>query len=112
MDDYYASPLSGIFVCDQKGRLIAFGKGATELSGYNEDELMGQDLGDALGLEVPGTDEEPHKVALEWGARVLNKPMTMRNSHGDVRDVHGDFFPAYDDDGGLLAVFTPPSRTA
>jgi hypothetical protein len=39
--------------------------------------------------------------------RVLGKTMTMRASDGQVRQVTGDFFPAYDDDGGLLAVFTP-----
>jgi hypothetical protein len=40
---------------------------------------------------------------------VLDKPMTMRLASGKVEPVTGDFFPAYDDDGGLLAVLTPRS---
>lgn len=109
MDDYFPSPLAGIFVCDQQGRVIAFGKGAQELSGFDEEELMGMDLSEALELRVPGEPnaDDPHKTALEWGARVLGKPMSMRVASGTVELVTGDFFPAYDDDGGLLAAFTP-----
>lgn len=107
MDDYYASPLAGIFVCDQQGRVLAFGKGAAELGGFTEQELMGRDLGEALDLQVPDSHEQPHETALEWGVRVLDKQMTMRTADGHTRAVNGDFFPAYDNDGGLLAVFTP-----
>lgn len=111
MDDYFPSPRAGIFVCDQQGRVLAFGRGARELSGFDEDELMGSDLGDGLELRVPDEPDQPapHATALEWGARVLGKPMTMRVASGRVEFVTGDFFPAYDDDGGLLAVFTPRS---
>ncbi len=111
MDDYFPSPLAGIFVCDQQGRILAFGRGARELTGFDEHELMGSDLADALELDVPSEPGQaaPHATALEWGARVLGKPMTMRLANGDVEPVTGDFFPAYDDDGGLLAVFTPRS---
>lgn len=109
MDDYFPSPLAGIFVCDQQGRILAFGRGARELTGFDEDELMGVDLAEALELRVP--DEpgaaQPHETALEWGARVLGKPMSMRSATGSIELVIGDFFPAYDDDGGLLAAFTP-----
>jgi PAS domain S-box-containing protein len=113
MDDYFTSPLAGIFVCDQQGRIIAFGKGAAVLVGFDEDELLGVDLAEALELRVEDDEEgeagEPHEVALEWGVRVLGKSMTLRASDGGIRQVTGDFFPAYDDDGGLLAVFTPRS---
>jgi PAS domain S-box-containing protein len=110
LDDYFPSPLAGIFVCDQQGRVLAFGRGARELTGFSEQELMGVDLADGLELRVPDEpDTQPHATALEWGARVLGKPMTMRVSSGDVTLVTGDFFPAYDDDGGLLAAFTPRS---
>ncbi len=111
MDDYFPSPLAGIFVCDQQGRVLAFGRGARELTGFDEHELMGGDLADVLELRVPDEPDgqQPHATALEWGARVLGKPMTMRVSNGAVEPVTGDFFPAYDDDGGLLAVFTPRS---
>lgn len=111
MDDYFPSPLAGIFVCDQQGRVLAFGRGAAELSGFSETELMGADLAEALELRVPDEPDapSPHATALEWGARVLGKPMTMRVAAGTTELVTGDFFPAYDDDGGLLAVFTPRS---
>lgn len=111
MDDYFPSPLAGIFVCDQEGRVLAFGRGARELTGFSEAELMGVDLGDALELRVPDepSAQEPHRTALEWGARVLGKPMSLRAASGSVELVTGDFFPAYDADGGLLAAFTPRS---
>ena len=111
MDDYFPSPLAGIFVCDQQGRILAFGRGARELTGFDEQELMGVDLAEGLELRVPDEPDapEPHATALEWGARVLGKAMTMRVARGTVELVTGDFFPAYDDDGGLLAVFTPRS---
>jgi PAS domain-containing protein len=111
MDDYFPSPLAGIFVCDQQGRVLAFGRGARELTGFDEHELMGGDLAEGLELQVPDEPGQPapHATALEWGARVLGKSMTMRVANGSVELVTGDFFPAYDDDGGLLAVFTPRS---
>ena len=109
LDDYFPSPLAGIFVCDQQGRILAFGKGADVLAGFDEDELMGVDLEEALELRVEGEEEHPHKTALEWGVRVLGKMMSLRAADGAVRTVTGDFFPAYDNDGGLLAVFTPRS---
>ena len=111
MDDYFPSPLAGIFVCDQQGRILAFGQGARELSGFNEAELMGSELGEALELLVPDEPgaHAPHMTALEWGARVLGKQMSLRLANDSTQLVTGDFFPAYDDDGGLLAVFTPRS---
>ena len=60
-----------------------------------------------IELREPGSEEQPHKTALEWGVRVMGRAMTMRRADGDTRTVTGDFFPAYDDDGGLLAVLTP-----
>lgn len=111
MDDYFPSPLAGVFVCDQQGRILAFGKGAAELVGFSEPELMGVDVSDALELRVEddAAATPPHATALEWGVRVLGKPMTLRAASGDIARVTGDFFPAYDHDGGLLAVFTPRS---
>lgn len=110
MDDYYPSPMAGVVVCAHDGRVIAFGKGAFELTGFGEQEMIGIDLADAFELRVDDAPAEaPHRTALEWGVRVLGKPMTLRSADGAVRKVTGDFFPAYDDDGGLLAVFTPRS---
>jgi PAS domain S-box-containing protein len=111
MDDYYPSPTAGIFVCDQQGRILAFGRGAYTLSGFSEQELMGADLDEALELRLDGDDSggdrEPVETALEFGVRVMGKTMTIRGADGQTRQVTGDFFPALDDDGGLLAVLTP-----
>ncbi|MBC7460602.1 MAG: PAS domain-containing protein [Thermoleophilia bacterium] len=109
LDDYFTSPLTGIFVCDQQGRILAFGKGAQEMCGFRELDLMGLDLAESLGLATPEEPDaqQPHKTALEWGARVLGKPMTLHTSSDMIVPVTGDFFPALDDDGGLLAAFTP-----
>jgi PAS domain S-box-containing protein len=109
LDDYFPSPRTGIFVCDSAGRVLALGRGAQELSGFREADLMGMDLAEGLDLALPDEPEaqQPHATALEWGARVLGKPMTLHTASGAIIPVTGDFFPALDDDGGLLAAFTP-----
>ena len=107
MDDYFPSPLAGIFVCDQQGRILAFGLGADTVSGFDEDELLGVPITEALELRADGEAADHVATAIEWGVRVMGKPMTLRHAEGEVRPVTGDFFPALDDDGGLLAVFTP-----
>ena len=48
MDDYYPGPNTGLVVCDQEGRILASGRGVFELTGYNESELMGHPVGDAV----------------------------------------------------------------
>lgn len=106
LDDFYPSPLSGMLVCDQQGRILGLGKGARELTGFDETELIGVDLEEALELRGD-EDKPPHRTALEWGVRVLGKQMTMRNADGTVLTITADFLPAYDHDGGLLAVLTP-----
>jgi hypothetical protein len=42
--------------------------------------------------------------------RRLNEQLQLRREPGTVKPVIGDFFPALDDDGGLLVALTP--RTA
>ena len=44
MDDYYPAPNTGFVVCDQEGRVLATGKGVFELSGWNEQDVMGADV--------------------------------------------------------------------
>ena len=46
--------------------------------------------------------------SLEWGVRVLNVPCTYRFA-GQDEDLPAvaDFFPACDEDGGLLVALTP-----
>jgi PAS domain-containing protein len=109
MDDYYPAPAAGLVVCDQQGRILAIGRGVYELTGWGEADLIGADLVDALGLAGFEPDKNPAKLALEWGVRRLNEELELRTRGGIHKPVKGDFFPAYDDDGGLLVALTPRS---
>ena len=110
MDDYYPAPAAGLVVCDQQGRILAIGRGVYELTGWGEADLIGADLVEALGLAGFDADRNPAKLALEWGVRRLNEDIELRTRAGIQKPVKGDFFPAYDEDGGLLVALTP--RTA
>jgi hypothetical protein len=93
-------------VCDSEARVIAAGRDIFELSGYKEQDLMGRNVVDALG--ITGFDgDSPAKVAIEWGVRRLGQQLELRSRAGTVKPVTGDFFPAYDEDGGLLVGLTP-----
>jgi PAS domain S-box-containing protein len=109
MDDYYPAPGTGFVVCDQTGRILASGRGIFELTGYSEDDLMGRDVVD--GFELSGFDpaKNPARLALEWGVRRLGEQLEVRTRTGHLKRVIADFFPAYDDDGGLLVALTPHS---
>jgi PAS domain-containing protein len=107
MDDYYPAPTTGMVVCDREGRILAIGRGVFELSGFPEPDLLGGDVVERLGLS--GFDEErnPAKLALEWGVRRLDERLELRTRSGKSKAVKADFFPAYDEDGGLLVALTP-----
>ena len=107
MDDYYPAPNAGFVVCDQEARIIASGRGVFELTGYGENELLGADVVDRLGLHGFENDRNPAALALEWGVRRLGEKLQIRTRSGQSKAVTADFFPAYDDDGGLLVALTP-----
>jgi hypothetical protein len=50
LEDYYPAPNTGFVVCDQEARVLAAGRDVFELSGYREQELMGRDEIEALGI--------------------------------------------------------------
>jgi PAS domain-containing protein len=102
LDDYYPSPNSGLVVCDRKGRVLAVGRGVFELTGYRDPDLMGQIVWDALAL-----DPAPGRLAIEWGVRRLGEQLELRTKAGHPKPVVADFFPAYDEDGGLLVALAP-----
>lgn len=106
LEDYYPGPNTAFVVCDRQVRIIAVGRGVLELTGYREQELLGHDLAGALGLGFPNGDD-PAALALEWGVRRLDQQLTLRMRSGTAREIVGDFFPAYDDDGGLLVALSP-----
>jgi PAS domain-containing protein len=107
MDDYYPAPNTGFVVCDQEGRVLAAGRGVFELCGYREQELLGTDLVERLGLNGWNGDRNPAAVALEWGVRRLGERLQLRTRAGQQKAITADFFPAYDEDGGLLVALTP-----
>jgi PAS domain S-box-containing protein len=106
LEDYYPRPTAGFIVCDRGGRIIAVGRGVLELTGYRERELLGRELKAGLGLAA-ANGEDPAAVVLEWGVRKLDQPLTMRTRSGATAPITADFFPAYDDDGGLLVALAP-----
>ncbi len=106
LDDYYPAPGAAFFVCDQEGRVIGCGRGSFELTGLDDERVIGRKVNDVLGLRFDGGDDHVGTV-LEWGVRALGKPVQV-NAEGDLpATATADMFPAYDDDGGLLLVLTP-----
>ncbi len=121
LDDYYPAPDAAFFVCDQQARVLDLGKGAFELTGLRDEDVIGRQVGDVLGLRwIDQSDTEPTPAAngagadpiattLEWGVRVLGRSVAV-HAEGDLpASAVADLFPAYDDDGGLLLVLTPRS---
>jgi PAS domain-containing protein len=107
MDDYYPAPNTGFVVCDKDGRILASGRGVFELSGYREQELLGANVVERFGLSGFAAGHDPAALALEWGVRRLGEQLELRTRAGQEKPVIGDFFPAYDEDGGLLVALTP-----
>lgn len=105
-EDYYPAPGTGFVVCDRDARILAAGRGVFELTGWREKELMGKEVVAALGLSG-FSGQNPASMALEWGVRRLGEQLTLRSRAGREKQVVGDFFPAYDHDGGLLVVLAP-----
>lgn len=106
-DDYYPAPTAGLVVCDQQGRILAIGRGVFELTGWSEQDLLGVDLVTGLGLSGFEEERNPAKLALEYGVRRLNETIELRAHSGHVKPITADFFPALDEDGGLLVALTP-----
>ncbi len=106
MDDYYPGPATGFLVCDHGRRILAIGRGIFELTGFRESELLGREVMEALGLDG-SEDPNPAELAIEWGVRQLDRKLPIKTRSGVRKDVRLDFFPAYDEDGGLLVGIAP-----
>ena len=98
---------AGFVACDSDTRVISAGKGVFELTGYGEGELLGKPLVEAFGLSGFSADSNPVSVVMEWGVRKLDQPLMLRHRSGREKAVRVDLFPAYDEDGGLLASLAP-----
>ena len=96
-------PAPGMLACDREGRILSAGRGVFELTGFAEGDLMGKDLREALALA--GEDgKDPVGTVLEWGVRQIDqRDDPAPAGPGLQKPVRCDFFPAYDDDGGMLA---------
>lgn len=107
LEDYYASPKTALIVCDKEQRILVAGHASFAVTGYEEGDLIGNHLIERLHLEgFP--DGDPAARSIEWGVRVLEVPCTYHfNGSTDDIPATADFFPAYDDDGGLLVALTP-----
>jgi PAS domain-containing protein len=99
-------PNAAFFICDQQARLIGAGRGARELTGLGDLDVIGRPVQEVLGLEFENGDDHIG-TALEWGVRVLDKPVVVHAEGDRPEAAKADIFPAYDDDGGLLLVLTP-----
>ena len=106
LDDYYPAPNAAFFLLDQQGRLIGTGRGARELTGLGDLDVIGRDAAEVLNLDFESGDDHI-ATALEWGVRVLDKQVVVHAEGDRPESAKADIFPAYDDDGGLLLVLTP-----
>jgi hypothetical protein len=61
---------------------------------------------DRFGLSGFEPEQNPAALALEWGVRRLGEKLRLRTRAGQEKAITADFFPAYDDDGGLLVALT------
>jgi PAS domain-containing protein len=102
LEDYYPAPGTGLVVCNREGRVLAAGRGVFELTGFSDGELLGHDVVAALSL----SDTSALELVREWGVRKLGQELSIRTKAGLEKRVVVDFFPAYDEDGGLLAALT------
>ena len=73
LEDYYPAPSTGFIVCDRDARVLAAGRGVFELTGFQEGDLMGRDVGDVLAL----SDAKPIGVVQEWGVRQLGLALEL-----------------------------------
>jgi hypothetical protein len=58
-------------------------------------------------FEENGGEQSPAALALEWGVRRFDQRLTLKTKVGVQKTVRVDFFPAYDEDGGLLVALAP-----
>jgi PAS domain S-box-containing protein len=111
MDDYYPAPSAGFVVCDAEARILAVGRGVFELTGYQEKDVLGKDVMEAFSLSGWDDGKNPSELSREWGVRRLGEKLDLRTRNGLTQPVTADFFPAYDDDGGLMVALARRAPT-
>jgi PAS domain-containing protein len=106
LDDYYPAPNAAFFTTDAKGKVIACGRGSFELTGLDDERVIGRDVKEVLGLRFDG-DADHVGTVLEWEVRKLGVDVEVRAQGDRPASATADIFPAYDEDGGMLLVLTP-----
>ena len=106
LDDYYPAPNAAFFILDQQGRLIGTGRGARELTGLGDLDVIGRPVQDVLNLRVRER-RRPRGDRARVGRARLDKAVVVHAEGDRPEPAKADIFPAYDDDGGLLLVLTP-----
>ncbi|CAN5693871.1 hypothetical protein BH24ACT25_BH24ACT25_13170 [soil metagenome] len=106
LDDYYPAPNAAFVVLDREAKVIGVGRGVRELTGLGDTDAIGRPIQEVFGLEFENGDDHIG-TALEWGVRVMDKPVTVHAEGDRPEPAQADIFPAYDEDGGLLVVLTP-----
>ena len=105
LEDYYPGPNTGFVVCDGDLRILAVGRGILELTGYPEHELFGKTIAEAFGVK---NDNGDNRGARRRVGRPAPRPAAHdRHAFRHGREITADFFPAYDEDGGLLVALSP-----
>ena len=109
LDDYYPAPDAAFFVCDAEARIIGLGRGSRELTGLNEERVIGRPAREVLGLAWENGEDDLAQivtrsaqilgVALQPGGamaiagRSRGTPRVANRLLKRVRDyaeVHGD----------------------
>src|ERR671933_65259 len=93
LDDYYPAPNAAFFILDQQGRLIGAGRGARELTGLGDEDVIGRPVGDVLRLQWQNGDSDHISTALEWGVRVMGKEVTVQAEGDRPEPAVADIFP-------------------
>ena len=83
--------------------MLAAGRGVFELTGYRDGDLIGREVAEALALSDAVADRRRARVGRAQARPGARDPDERR----DRKAVDVDFFPAYDDDGGMLVALTP-----
>ena len=85
-----------------RGRLIGAGRGARELTGLGDLDVIGRPVQDVLGLQFESGDDHIG-TALEWGVRVLDN-----RAHARCREVVVDQRAWRGQPGMQVVVIAPP----
>ena len=107
IDDYYPSPSAGLVVCDERRTDSRSGPRRLRADGLPGERPDGE--GRRRGVRARGlrAKANPAALALEWGVRRLGERLTCAPARASDKAVVADFFPGYDDDGGLLVALSP-----